>query len=97
MLGRGFRRQRMITVIAEVLNTSAATPKMEAALSGSRRFLLHAKLSDRLVFPEHTSVEAFAKAGRSEDTFSGLYLSQSFCLFMKQNTLFRLTFVYFYF
>jgi hypothetical protein len=33
MLGRGFRRQRMRTVIAEVLNTFAGTPKMEAALS----------------------------------------------------------------
>jgi hypothetical protein len=31
------------------------------------------KLSDRLVFPEHTSVKAYAKAGRSGDTFGGLY------------------------
>jgi hypothetical protein len=36
------------------------------------------KLNSRLVFPEQTSIEACAKAGRSEDIFGALYGCKSF-------------------
>jgi hypothetical protein len=39
----------------------------------SLHFLLKVKLSDRPAFPEQTSVEARAKAGRSGDTSGALY------------------------
>jgi hypothetical protein len=52
------------------------------------------KLSDRLVFPEQSSIEACAKAGRSRDTFGGLYSWKAPDYSKKQKTSFRQTFVY---